>query len=48
LASQIFRLVLEIHFDELIGQLLFGEDNPCPVSIGSSVAGIEFHVVPSL
>jgi hypothetical protein len=46
--DEVRRFVFQIDFDELIGNILFGQDNPCPVSIGSGVAGIEFHEVPSL
>jgi hypothetical protein len=48
LSGQVFRFVLEIYFDEIIGNFLLRQDNPCPVGVGSGVAGIEFHVVPSL
>ena len=30
------------------GRFFSGEDNPCPVGVGSSVAGIEFHLDTSL
>jgi hypothetical protein len=43
LLQQIFRLVFEIDLDEIVGNFLFGQDNPCPVGVGSSVAGVEFH-----
>jgi hypothetical protein len=40
---QITRFIFEVDFDELVGNFLFGQDNPCPVGIGSGVARIEFH-----
>jgi hypothetical protein len=43
LLQQIFRLVLEIDLDEIVRDILFGQDNPCPVGVGSGVAGVEFH-----
>ena len=43
LLDQILGLVLQIDFDRFIGDVLFSQDNPCPVSVGSSVAGVEFH-----
>jgi hypothetical protein len=43
LLQQIFRLVFEIDLDEIVGNFLLGQDNPCPVGVGSGVAGVEFH-----
>ena len=43
LLNQIFRLVLEIDFDLFVRDVFFGQDNPCPVGVGSSLAGVEFH-----
>ena len=43
LLDQILGFVLEIDFDRFIGNFLFGQDNPCPVGVGSSVAGVKFH-----
>ena len=40
LLNQIFRFVLEIDFDLFVGDVLFGQDNPCPVGVGSGVAGV--------
>src|SRR5688572_2537398 len=47
LSGQVFGFVLEIYLDEIIGNFLLRQDNPCPVGVGSGVTGIEFHVVPS-
>jgi len=33
--KQLFRLVFEIAFDELVGYLFFRQDKPCPVGIRS-------------
>ena len=33
--KQLFRLVFEIAFDELVGDLFFRQDKPCPVGIRS-------------
>ncbi len=40
LLNQIFRFVLEIDFDRFVRDVLFGQDNPCPVGVGSGVAGV--------
>ena len=41
--QKIFRFVLEIHFDEFVGNIFFRQDNPCPMGIGSTVTGVQFH-----
>ena len=41
--EEIFGLVGKVAFDQLIGELFFRQDNPCPVSVGSRLIGIEFH-----
>jgi hypothetical protein len=33
--KQLFRLVFEIAFDELVGDLFLRQDKPCPVSVRS-------------
>ena len=33
--EQLFRLILQVAFDALIGNVFFGQDNPCPVGVGS-------------
>lgn len=44
--GQIVGLIFEIHFDQLVRKFFLCQDNPCPVRIGSGVAGIKFHLVP--
>jgi hypothetical protein len=41
--KELFRLVFEIAFDELVGYLFFRQDKPCPVGVGSGLVGIKFH-----
>ena len=48
LPDEIFRLVLKIDFDQFASELFFRKDNPCPVGVGSSMCGVEFHRLVSL
>ena len=43
--QKVLRFVFEIHFDELVWNLFFRQDNPCPVRVGSAVAGIKLHEI---
>jgi hypothetical protein len=43
LLDQILGFVLEVDFDGFIGNVLFGQDNPCPMGVGSGAAGVKFH-----
>ena len=47
LSDEIFRLVLKIDFDQFTRELFFRKDNPCPVGVGSSMCGVEFHGLAS-
>ena len=44
--EQLFRLVLQVALDEIVGDILFGQDNPCPVGVGSRLIGKQFHISP--
>lgn len=44
--EQVFGFVLEIDFDQIVGNLLFRQDNPSPVGIWSGDARIELHHRP--
>ena len=35
--EQVFGLVLQVDLGELIGDVLLGQDNPCPVGVRSGV-----------
>ena len=41
--QEVFRLVAEVALDEFVGEFFFGQDNPCPVGVGSRLVGIKFH-----
>ena len=41
--EQLPGFVLKVAFDEIVGELFFRQDKPCPVGVRSSVARIEFH-----
>jgi hypothetical protein len=41
--KQLFRLVFEIAFDELVGYLFFRQDKPCPVSVRSGTIRKQPH-----
>jgi hypothetical protein len=41
--EQILRFFFQIDFDQLIGNFLFRQDNPCPVSVRSGMGRIKFH-----
>jgi len=43
LPRQILRFVFEIDFNLFVRKVLLGQDNPCPVSVWSGVAGVELH-----
>ena len=40
---QFSGLVLKINLDQLVRELLFRQDNPSPVCIGSRMGGVKFH-----
>ena len=44
--EQLFRFVLQVALDEIVRDVLFGQDNPCPVSVGSRLIGEQFHDSP--
>ena len=44
--EQLFRFVLQVALDELVRDVLFGQDNPCPVGVGSRLIGKQFHDSP--
>jgi len=41
--KKICWFIFEIDFNEVVGEPLFRQDNPCPVSVGSRMARVEFH-----
>jgi hypothetical protein len=41
--EKIFGLVAEVAFDQIIGNLFFRQDKPCPVSVGSGAVREELH-----
>ena len=37
--EQLFGLILQVALDEIVWDVLFGQDNPCPVGVGSRLIG---------
>ena len=44
--QKIFRFIGKIALDEFERKFLFGQDNPCPVRVGSGLIGKELHNYP--
>ena len=42
-SQEVFRFVAKIALDEFVGEFFLGQDNPCPVRVGSGLVGIKFH-----
>ena len=41
--KKVSRLIFKVDLNEVVGEPLFRQDNPCPVGVRSRMAGIEFH-----